>query len=400
MTTPDPEIAYLAEGKLYHKPSGQDVKNIDSHFLQELIDRRNRDSQRSSWKQSGSAWNVTAQQDWQAIAQVQGAALAGATRMENITSVCIGQQSGEIFYSLNTQTIGGIFRYNLKTDTEDRIAHKQNLQLRQLAVHPDEDIAVCSIGFEDGSANLVTMRASGGKMAECTEGDSYDEAPRWVRGQGKTLVYQSAGIARDHNGMPVDMSEYAIKSINLDTGDLHTLAQMPGYDCFHPRQLTDGTLYFIRRPYKSINNRSHLSPWQLLKDILLFPVRVCVVIFTFLDMLSHFLTGKHLTAAGGVKKQGPDVRRMLVAGRMIQMQQQNKADAVNASTLAPKDWELIKQDADGGQTILQSNVLSFDICSDGSYVYTDGLRVIYHDPDGNDRQLAKGTLIEHVAVTF
>ena len=92
MTTPDPEIAYLAEGKLYHKPSGQDVKNIDSHFLQELIDRRNRDSQRSSWKQSGSAWNVTAQQDWQAIAQVQGAALAGATRMENITSVCIGQQ--------------------------------------------------------------------------------------------------------------------------------------------------------------------------------------------------------------------------------------------------------------------------------------------------------------------
>ena len=63
MTTPDPEIAYLAEGKLYHKPSGQDVKNIDSHFLQELIDRRNRDSQRSSWKQSGSAWNVTAQQD-------------------------------------------------------------------------------------------------------------------------------------------------------------------------------------------------------------------------------------------------------------------------------------------------------------------------------------------------
>ena len=400
MSTPDPEIAYLAEGKLYHKPSGKDVKLIQSHFLQELLDRRNRDNQRSSWKSQGMMWNVTAQQDWQAIAQVRGAALAGNTRMENIAAVCIGRQSGEIFYALNTQTIGGVFRYNLKSDSEDRIAHKQNLQIRQMAVHPEEDLAVCSIGYEDGSANLVTMRASGGKMAECTEGDSYDDAPRWVRGKGRTFVYQSAGIARDEHGFPVDMSPYAIKSIDMDANKLETLVEQDGYDCFHPRMLADGTLYFIRRPYKSIDNRTRISPWQILKDILLFPIRLCVTLYWLLDTISHFVTGKHLSAAGAMRKKGPDARRMLVAGRLLQMQQEDKAKRDTDSVLAPKDWELVKQDAAGNQTVLQDHVLSFDICSDGSYVYTDGLKVVYHDADGNNRELAKGTLIEHVAVTF
>jgi hypothetical protein len=401
MSTPDPSIAYLAQGKLYHKPSGKDVNSINSDFLQELLDRRNRANQRTGWKQSGMMWNVTAQQDWQALAQAQSSAMATGARMENISAVCIGQQPGEIFYSLNTQTIGGIFRYNITTGHEDRIAHKQNLQVRQLTVHPDEDLAVCSISYEDGSANLATMRASGGKLAECTEGDSCDEAPRWVRGKGKLLVYQSVGIARDMNGLPLDISAYAIKTLDLDSGEIKTLVEEPGQDCFHPRLLADGTLYFISRPYKSINNRVKVTPWQLLKDIVLFPIRVCMVIFAFLDMLSNFLTGKHLTAAGGARKQGPDVRQMLIAGRLVQMQQQQRAENATADTaLAPKDWQLIRQDTSGNQTVLQSNVLSFDICSDGSYVYTDGLKVIYHDIDGNDRELAKGALIEHVAVTF
>src|SRR3954471_21799618 len=55
---PGPAVAYLAEKKLYVAASGAEKPAlVESHFVEEMLDRRERNRQRHDWRQSGMAWN-------------------------------------------------------------------------------------------------------------------------------------------------------------------------------------------------------------------------------------------------------------------------------------------------------------------------------------------------------
>src|SRR5690349_8159302 len=53
-----PAVAYLAEKKLYIAAAGSEKPAlVESHFIEEMLDRRERNRQRHEWRQSGMAWN-------------------------------------------------------------------------------------------------------------------------------------------------------------------------------------------------------------------------------------------------------------------------------------------------------------------------------------------------------
>src|SRR5690349_18309604 len=50
-------VAYLAEGKLFTAVAGAKPQVVESHFAQEMLDRRERNRQRNEWRDGGMAWN-------------------------------------------------------------------------------------------------------------------------------------------------------------------------------------------------------------------------------------------------------------------------------------------------------------------------------------------------------
>jgi hypothetical protein len=56
-------------------------------------------------------------------------------------------------------------------------------------------VVACSQRFSNGTASIAICK--GADLQVATEGDAVDEAPSWLPGKDRQLVFQSAGIARN-----------------------------------------------------------------------------------------------------------------------------------------------------------------------------------------------------------
>jgi len=71
-----------------------------------------------------------------------------------------------------------------------------------------------------------------------------------VPGEEETLVYQSAGIGRDHMDGIYGFAPFGIYKLDLANDRMSTVLELPEFDCLAPRITADGSLYYIRRPYQ------------------------------------------------------------------------------------------------------------------------------------------------------
>jgi hypothetical protein len=229
-----------------------------------------------------------------------------------------------------------------------------------------------------------------------TEGDSLDEAPSWIHGPGAQLVFQSAGLARNEQGVLAGVGPYAIQQLDADAGRLTTLREDEKLDFLLPRHLPDGSFCFIRRPYQAHARPSLL---RVLLDVLLIPFRLIWAIFGFLNFFAVMFSGKPLLTAGGVKREGPSPRHLMLWGRLIDAEKaERRGGKGDGAGLAPKDWELVRRAPDGTEEVLAEGVVSYDLSPDGSVVFTNGNVVFHRSADGRKQRLCDGKLIEHVTV--
>ncbi|MEO0375570.1 MAG: hypothetical protein AAF329_13285, partial [Cyanobacteria bacterium P01_A01_bin.17] len=233
---------------------------------------------------------------------------------------------------------------------------------------------------------------------QITEGDSIDLAPRWIPGKGKALVYQSAGIARDHNGYLVDQSPYAIEKLDFAQGDISTLVADPKYDFLLPQVAADGTMYYIRRPYQP--RRRRFSLLDTLRDIVLMPFRFARAIYEWLNMFTKFYAGKPLLKSG--KPQIQANNQLVLWGKRIdpaEMAKENERFGDKDSpALVPRSWQLIRQLPGEDPQVIGRGVLSYDVGADGSLVYTNGSAIYTVAPGGVAKRLLKMPLIEQVII--
>lgn len=384
-------IAYLAQGRLYVKDGDAEPREIESRFVEQANERARKTEERNAWKASGgdgpdmfSGRMLWRDQGPRGIKRIQ---IKGVT----------GGEGQMILFALDTDLVGGLFEHNPADKSERRLFHKQGFRGQHLAKHPRNDSVALSVRGEMLDAHIAVTDTQGRRVREITEGDCIDESPSWAPGGGRTLVYQSAGIGRNQQGFQASVGPYRIEQLDLDGGEMKTLAEDDQYDFLSPRMGTDASLYFIRRPYSP-----DFRPFSYKKavfDTVLFPFRLVRAFVHFFNFFSTAFSGKPLLTAGGPEREHPNAGVMMLWGKMIDAEKVLKAGKDgDAVSLVPATWQLVRRNSAGQDQTLAKAVLSFDLCDDGSVVYTNGTSVFRLHSDGRTDTIVRSPLIEQVTV--
>jgi hypothetical protein len=315
----------------------------------------------------------------------------------HITGATQSTKDGKVFFVLETESAGGLFLYDWHKNQEQRLFHKEHFHARDLDFHPEHNTIVCSQYFENGTANIVIMNTEGHDVHQLTEGDSVDEAPSWLPGRDRRIVFQSAGIARTQQGYFMGTGPFSIQQMNLENKRLTTVLEDPQYDFLLPHISKDGDLYFIRRPYE-MPGRTSYGILQGFIDFLMFPFRLLRAIFHFLNFFSLTFSQKPLTTASGPQITGDDEQTLMLRGRMVDAAKalREAEKDQEAPSLVPNSWELVRWNPTGVETVLAKGVVAFDLAPNDTLVYTNGSAVYELNKQGKLRQLLKGNLIENV----
>lgn len=311
----------------------------------------------------------------------------GAESAIRHTSAQFDQQQS-ILYFLRDETIGGLFALNLESGVETRIVHRQHLDLSDLHLNRQTGKLVCTSASRDSSTNIATLDVDGNRLRELTGGDTADSAPAWC--DDDTIVYQSAGLARDKQGMVVALGHSTIQKLDLRSGQLETVLDDANTDFLHPRVSANGDLLFIRRPYEA----PQYSSGNLLLDAVLFPFRLLRAVFHYLNFFSMMYSRKPLTGAGGPSAQA-DVRAIILKGKRIDAEKALRSENMVAGvpSLVPASWQLVQRSRRGDERVLASNVASYDLTPSGRILYSNGRGVFLLGDDGRSTLVLKGDLV-------
>ena len=396
----DLSIAYLAGGKLHLKQGDRPTRTLDSEFGQSVVERTEQQHRRNAWKTESRGNNP----------MLSGSGLWGQQGGDPdslnlaITSVSAANKGRDLYYTLAAGTVNGVFSLRLgdveageSDQKEQRLFHGSDFQIRYLETHPQGERLACSAIYGNGSANILTMRVGQSFFTDITEGDSVDIAPRWVQGDGMALVYQSAGIGRNASGVPVGQSPFAIEKIDFDRQTHERLVEDPKHDSIAPQMTADGTLYYIRRPYRS---KKEMGPLQLLWDLILIPFRFLNAIYQWLNFFTLRFTGKPLRQSGEVANPS-NWLQMMMAGNLSNAQREamRHDGALDGEGLVPATWELVRRGVKGDTQVLATSVLAFDVSARGDrIVYSNGNGIFAIDKAGKSSLLLEDAAISTVAI--
>jgi hypothetical protein len=383
---PEPAIAYLAEGKVRVKVGTASPRTVESPYGNSIREKAVRAQQKHSWKATANdASPFSGSTLWGKAALSQDVPLA-------VTSICAGREKGGLIYSLESGTLCALLEAGQLGAEERRLWNDNRMRLRHLAVSNTTGDLACAILHENGTANIGLKLNGESGVRELTEGDSFDTAPHWLPGNGQQIVFQSAGIGRNREGQFVALGPFCIQQLDVVPGGMTTLVEDPHYDYLAPQCQEDGSLFYIRRPYAPAEG---LNFFRTLKDCMLFPLRLLVAIFHFLNFFSAIFTGRQLTSASGAKAGRMHMRQMMIWGNLVQAQRQKRVDDEGVD-LVPKSWELRHRNAKGETKLLASGVLAYDLGKDGTIVYTNGNALFLLHPGGRRERLLNESMIEQV----
>jgi len=381
--------AYLSQGQLHLKLGNDPVRPIDSKFGESVRQRAAQINHRNAWKTQGTGAKF-----------MSGGVLWGRNRADDpgeipidITGISRGCKPGELFYSLSTPDIGGVFLLRDRATDELRLLHTADFRVRRLAAGPGQESLACVVQRKGGQSSIAVMRADGTDMREITTGDTIDDAPHWAPGGARELVFQSSAIGRNRAGFAVTQAPFAIYKLDLEAGTVNRLAEDPKFDLLMPQLSADGSLYYVRRPYRDPNQPP--SPWRAALDLVLLPFRLLYAVFQFLNFFTVRYTGNPLTTTGNARQKHADIRKMMIWGNLLDADKAADRAEDGMPALVPKTWEFIRRKGDK-EEVIAKGVLCYDMYADGSLLYSNGSGIYRLDRGGATERLAKGALIEQV----
>jgi hypothetical protein len=381
--------AYLSQGQLHLKLGNDPSRPIDSKFGESVRERAAQIQNRNSWKTQGAGAKF-----------MSGGLLWGRNAADDptdiridITGISRGCKPGELFYSLSTPEIGGVFLLRERATDELRLLHTADFRVRRLAAGPGQESLACVLQRKGGQSCIAVMRADGADMHDVTTGDTIDDAPQWVPGSARELVFQSSAIGRNRAGFAVTQAPFAIHKLDLEAGMVTTLAEDPKSDFLMPQLGTDGSLYYIRRPYRDPNQPPGL--WRAALDLVLLPFRLLYALFQFLNFFTLRYTGNTLTTTGNARQKHADIRKMMIWGNLLDADKAADRAEDGTPALVPKTWELIRR-TENKEEVVAKGVLCYDLYQDGSVLYSNGNGIYRADRKGSVERLTKDALIEQV----
>lgn len=374
-----PPFAFLAQGKVHVKADTGPARVYTSAFGDSVRERAIAIHKRHEWKNQGrGAGFMSRGLLWGSSQGDPEAILVSATHLS------LGPAEGELYYALDTDGRTAVCALRTGDGVERRLIHGSERRILDLSGRAGREQIVCSVFHKDGTASIALMSADATEITEVTEGESQDGGPSWPMGEGRRVVYHSAGVGRDASGRPTGLGPSEIHLLDVDRAEVQVLASEAKADLIAPRLLADGTLYYIQRPWRHGYEGGF---WRSFLDFLLFPVRLLFAVFQFLNFFTARYTGKPLTTAGGPKREGADLRRMMEWSNLIEAQESAGEDGEPKSDV-PRSWRLMKRGPDGAATTLAQGVLCFDVAADGTLVYSTGSAIHAVDPSGARERVA------------
>jgi hypothetical protein len=383
-------LAYIAGGKLHLKWGDAPAQTVESEFGQSVQARVQQMQRRNAWKNQNIMANFLPPGLAQGLEEQMQPATPVAFR-----GLCQGE-NGQLIYTLEAGEVAGIFSLNQAKSSEQRLFHGSDFKVQHLDFHSDRNSIACAMLHQDGTANIAVMQVDGARPREVTEGDSLDLAPRWVSGAGRVLVFQSAGIGRNSAGFPVDQAPFTIEKLDFERQDVTCLASHPKYDFLNPHMTANGTLYYIRRPYKSL--KQSFNVLGFLRDVVLMPVRLLHAIYQWLNFFTRRYTGKPLMTSG--RPQVQPLNHLMIWGSAInadEMAERNRrfGDA-DSPALVPRTWQLMRQTAGNEPEVIADGVLAFDVAENGAIAYSNGSAIYALQPGGVAQRIVVDRPIEQV----
>jgi len=381
-----PTIAYLAQGRIRVKKGDDSPRTVESAYANSIREKAVRAQQKHSWKGGGNDGSP-----------FSGAVLWGKAAMNQdiplvITSICGSRQPGALVYSLESGSLCALLEVTQMGAEEQRLWNDNRTQIRHISVSPTTGDMVFSVLHQNGTANIGVKTHGEGGFKELTEGDSFDTAPRWLPGDAKKIIFQSAGIGRNARGQFLKLGPFSIQQLEAEPGEMTTLLENSQFDFLAPQMLADGRMFYIRRPYADYER---IHPLRVIKDVVLFPFRMLYAIFQFLNFFSSMFAGQKLTSAGGPKAQDMHLKQMMIWGNLVRARPDAEAQEEGAD-LVPKSWELRCRAASGETTTLAGGVLAYDTDADGNVVYTNGNAIFLLRPDGQKQRILTERMIQQV----
>jgi hypothetical protein len=403
-----PSYLYISDNQMFvHNETGDHA--IRSEVLETYL-RKVRDSaNRNEWKRSGSG------------AQFTGTFQPGADAQSRVAAVnaaigCLAIKNGELVYSIRIDDTAGIYRKFRNDHTQEGIV----ISSGDTAYH-DFDYNGGRLGGSAAFAGEghIGVLEEGRRVGDMyTDGPSWDSEPVWSRVNPSEIYFSSAGLAvksknekneETPTGVPYGvyramiagaarpvLGPSAICLMNIQTGTMQELLTDPDYDFLHPQSALDGSLYYVRRPYKQKSDNDSVG---CLVDILLFPFRMIRALFGFFNFFSVKYSGKTLSNAGDVKRR--DEEQMWIDGNFIQAEKELKENRNRGDknpVIIPRTWELHRRCPDGTDTLVRRGVVAYRLMQNGDVLVSNGSAVLCLKTDGSEQKISSAERVTYLNV--
>ena len=386
-------VFYVSNGRMYLYNKGKGTE-IPSGVLDSYISKVKSSAERNEWKYNGS-----------------GAAFMGGEHRlsanDAVSSVfsrihCVSRHRDQIIYSIDIDNTNGIYRKSLDSDGEGIVLCSSSNAYRDFDIKGD--LLVTTSQFA-GESHIGVLNMSTNRFDLYTEGRAMDSAPVWSAVNDSQIYFCSAGLPEDQQQMPdtdrprgisqmVDemysttlknLGPSALCLLDISSGSLDELLSDDRYDYLRPQSAPDGSVYYIRRPYKS--GEGFGSSLGCLVDAVMLPVRLVGAIFGFLNVFSATYSGKTLSRSN-VKKR--DQGQMMIDGNLINAERELKANQRKRDKnpgIIPHSWELRRLAPDGTDTIVKAGVAAYRLMGNGELLLSNGSHILHIDAEGNEEKL-------------
>lgn len=378
-------VAFLSRGKIFLQTPGGSLREVHSPHVQTLVDRQERSRALHAWKadtafSTSFAGRRQQQPDGEAPLQARALCFLDPDRL---------------LYVLGDGRVSGIFVQTLSSGAEQRLVHRQGLQIEDFVPNADRSRLLCSQRAANGAANIAVMNLDGSEFRELTGGDTVDTAPTWLPDQPDQLVYQTAGIARAPHGGMLAIGPSALQLLDTRKSELTPVLESAEDDHLQPRVGSDGALYFIRRPHE----RASYGSRNLILDTLAFPFRVLRALFHYLNFFSLMYTRKPLTSASGPLVE-EDLKSWVIKGKRLDAEAALRQGVTveGIPSLVPRSWQLVRRDRHGAEQVLAQCVACFDFGDDGSLYWSNGYGVFRRTPRGRTQVVLRDAMISELSV--
>lgn len=385
---------YIQDGKMY-RFNGENSKEISSWVLDSYISKVRSRAEQNEWKYNGQGAAFT------------GSAMPHASASEAVSSIfsrvnCLVEYKGNLLYSIDIDSTNGIYRKSAESESEGIVLCSSSTAYRSFDIKGDRLVASAAFA---GESHIGVLDLTTGRFDTYTEGHVRDSSPVWSATDTNKIYFCSAGLPENEKTAPdeknaprgisqmvdemyssssVTLGPSAICLLDISEGRLDELLSDNGYNFTSPFSAPDGSLYYIRRPYKY---NSGGSSFGCLADILMLPVRLFQALFGFLNVFSAKYSGKTLSRSD-VKQKSDD--QLMIDGNLINAERELKENARRGDKnpgIIPRSWELRRLDKDGNDTLIRSGVAAYKLCTDGSILISNGSHILRVDENGREEKL-------------